>query len=447
MNCILRGVRVIDPSTGVDRPGQDVWLSEGRIIAMYRRIDEGTVPVIDLTRAPGQSPCILAPGFVDLHVHLREPGDESAETVMSGARAAAAGGFTRIVAMANTDPPVDTPERVAQARSRATSAPVEVLTVAAATHALAGVEIVDMPGCARAGAVAFSDDGRNAAPVALLTEMLRRADAVSRAVLVHVEDEALITARNPGSTSVTRAADRPPEAEASAVGAALAALAAAGRGRLHLQHLSTAAAVDMVRRARSDGLAVTAEVTPHHLAMWQPVAEPPDPPALLKVNPPLRGERDRHALIQALRDGVIDAVATDHAPHRMEQKNGDVALAAPGMIGLETALSTCMTLGGMHDDWIPVLLERLTTGPHRILGTSGREPRLRVGEAATCVLFDPAAEWSVGEAPGFSLSRNTPLHGIRLRGRVLLTINDGVVVHHDEHLLPLPAQLVEAAGG
>jgi len=279
--------------------------------------------------------------------------------------------------------------------------------------------------------------------------LLRRAADVSRPVLVHPEDEAIIAARNPRSGLLTRAGDRPEEAETSAVRTALAALTAAGRGRLHLQHLSTAASVELVRRARSDGLAVTAEVTPHHLGMWLPVAEPPDPPALLKVNPPLRGEHDRDALIQGLREGVIDAVATDHAPHRMDQKRGPDAAAAPGMTGLETALATCITLGGMHGDWIPVLLERLTTGPHRVLGAAApaREPHLRVGEAATCVLFDPAAEWTVGEGAGYSLSRNTPLHGTRMRGRVMLTINDGVIVHHDESLLPWPSQLVEASGG
>ena len=448
MNCILRGVRVIDPANWIDLTGQDVWLSEGRIIAMYRTIDEGTVPVIDLTRAPGQAPCILAPGFTDLHVHLREPGDETAETVRSGARAAAAGGFTRIVAMANTDPPVDTPERVVDARARAAEAPIEVMVVAAATRGLGGAEIVDVPACAAAGAVAFSDDGRNAAPGATLVELLRRSAAVSRAVLVHPEDEAMITARNPGGGQLTRAVDRPEDAETAAVRLALDALRTAGRGRLHLQHLSTAASVELVRRARSDGLPVTAEVTPHHLSMWLPAAEVPDPPALLKVNPPLRSERDRVALIQGLRDGVIDAVATDHAPHRADQKRGEPATTAPGMIGLETALATCITLGGMHGDWIPVLLERLTTGPHRVLGDalSARSPRLRVGEAATCVLFDPAAAWTVGETPGFSMSQNTPLRGTRLHGRVMLTISDGDIVHHDESLLPWPAQLVEAAG-
>jgi dihydroorotase len=449
MNCILRGVRVIDPGDSIDLPGQDVWLSEGRVIAMYRRIGEGTVPVIDLTPAPGQSPCILAPGFVDLHAHLREPGDEAAETVQSGARAAAAGGFTRIVAMANTDPPADTPDRVVQARARAAavSLPVDVMTAAAVTRGLRGEELVDFPGCAAAGAVAFSDDGRNAASVDLLADALRRAADLSRPVLVHPEDEAMIAARGTAGVAVTRSTDRPALAEASAVRAALRALVIARRGRLHLQHLSTAESVDLVRQAREAGLAVTAEVTPHHLAMWLPVAEPPDPPALLKVNPPLRSERDRTTLIQGLRDGVIDAVATDHAPQRMDQKAGDVAAAAPGMTGLETALATCITLGGMSGDWIPTLLERLTTGPHRVLGQASptRAPRLRVGEAATCVLFDPAAEWTVGE--GRSLSSNTPFRGMRLRGRILLTISDGVIAHHDELLLPWPSPLGETGGG
>ena len=150
MNCILRGVRVIDPAVGVDLPGQDVWLSEGRIIAMYRHIDEGTVPVIDLTRGPGQSPCVLAPGFIDLHAHLREPGDGRAETVASGARAAAAGGFTHVLSMANTDPTIDSPERVAQACARAADAVVQVMVTAAVSVDLGGTEMVDVAGCAAA---------------------------------------------------------------------------------------------------------------------------------------------------------------------------------------------------------------------------------------------------------------------------------------------------------
>ena len=449
MNCILRGVRVIDPAAGLDAAGQDVWISEGRIISIYRTIDAGTVPVVDLTPGPGGSPCILAPGFFDIHAHLREPGDEAAETVRSGARAAAAGGFTHVVAMANTDPPIDTPRRVAQAVARAAGADVQVMTAAAVSRDLAGREAVDVAGCVAAGAVAFSDDGRNAATVGLLAEVIRRADEAGRAVLVHPEDESLIAGRNRGGGPLTRATDRPPEAETAAIRSALAALASAGRGRLHLQHLSTAASVALVWRAREQGAAVTAEVTPHHLAMWLPSEEVPDPPALFKVNPPLRSEADRAALIQGLRDGVIDAVATDHAPHRSDQKRGSVADAAPGMTGLETALATCITLGGMNGDWIPVLLERLTAGPYRVLGAAAgvREPRLRIGELATCVLFDPASEWTVGKDPLQSRSRNSPLIGARLCGRVLLTIVEGVIAHHEGALLPWPSRLVDAGRG
>jgi dihydroorotase len=449
VNCILRGVRVIDTAAGLDVVGQDVWLSEGRIIAIYRSIDEGTVPVIDLTPHPGESPCILAPGFIDLHAHLREPGDEAAETVRSGARAAAAGGFTHVVAMANTEPPIDNPARVAEAVARSAGLAVQVMPTAAATVGLEGREAVDVEGCAAAGAVAFSDDGRNAASVDVLAAVIRRADGAGRPVLVHPEDEALIAMRNTRGGPLSRSMDRGRDTETAAVRAALAALDRAGRGRLHLQHLSAAGSVELVRRARVDGMAVTAEVTPHHLGMWLPTADTPHPPALLKVNPPLRAEDDRVALIQGLRDGVIDAVATDHAPHRDDQKRGDVNAAAPGMTGLETALATCITLGGMGGDWIPVLVERLTTGPHRVLGevASLRPPRLRIGELATCVLFDPAASWTVGEAGSHSRSRNTPLWGSHLRGRVLLTIASGLIAHHDSALLPWPSQLMEATNG
>ena len=449
MNCILRGVRVIDPATQRDTPGQDVWLSEGRLISIYPRIDEGTVPVIDLTPPPGRPSCILAPGFIDLHAHLRDPGDEAAETTGSGARAAAAGGFTDVVAMANTQPPVDSPERVRAAVGRAQAAETRLHPVASVSLGLAGETAVDVEGCAEAGAVAFSDDGRNAAGPGVLGDVLTRAGRVGRAVLVHPEDERLIAACNAPGVPVARAPHRPAATEIGAVEAALDALRGARGGRLHLQHLSTAASVEAVRRARADGLSVTAEVTPHHLAMWLPASRVPDPPALLKVNPPLREAHDREALIQGLREGVIDAVATDHAPHTADQKAGNFASAAPGMTGLETALATCLTLGAMHGDWIPVLLERLTTGPYRVIGSAAglRAPGLRIGEPATCVVFDPDGQWTVGTEPSASLSRNTPLTGTLMRGRVLLTICDGAITHQDGARLPWPAAFAEAPHG
>jgi dihydroorotase len=277
--------------------------------------------------------------------------------------------------------------------------------------------------------VAFSDDGRNAAPERLLADALRLAARLQRAVLVHPEDEGMVAAANPGARSLVRCPERPAACEATAVRSALRALEIAGAGELHLQHLSAAASIDLLRAAREDGAAVTAEVTPHHLSMWLPFESEPDPVGLRKVNPPLRSDRDREAVVQALRDGIIDAVATDHAPHSDADKAGDYADAAPGMIGLETALATCITYGGMGGGWLPVLVERLTSGPYRVLGDAVglRQPRLRVGESADCVLFDPDEEWQVGAEPLRSRSRNTPLLGMRLRGRVLLTLVDGRV--------------------
>ncbi|MGD0834308.1 MAG: dihydroorotase [Candidatus Dormibacteria bacterium] len=450
MNCILRGVRVIDPLAHHDAPGQDVWLSEGRIIAIYKHMGEGSLPVIDLTPPPGAPPVILCPGFIDLHTHLREPGDEGAETLHSGSQAAAAGGFTQVLAMANTVPPVDSPERVKEAGFRAVAASVQVLTGCALTRGLRGEELVDMEECAAAGAAAFTDDGRNACSPRLLSEAIVRAAELRRPILVHPEDEEFLAQINNVQGPVQRCPVRPVEAETRAVNYALRALAHAETGHVHLQHISAAASVELIRRAKEGGANVTAEVTPHHLGMWLPFASEPDPPGLLKVNPPLRSDVDRAALVQALRDGVIDAVATDHAPHRVEEKTLPYPAAAPGMIGLELALATCLTLGGMGGDWIPTLIERLTIGPYRVLGAASgvREPRLRIGEAATCVLFDPAAEWTVEPLHLRSGSQNTPLLGSRLTGRVLMTLVDGALIHHDRQRLAWPvASGTDAARG
>jgi dihydroorotase len=447
VNAILRGVRVIDPLGRLDATGQDVWLDGGKILAIYHHIDAAGVPIVDLTPPAGTDPCVLCPGFIDLHAHLRQPGDDEAETMESGSRAAAAGGFTSVVAMANTSPPIDTPERVAEARLAASNLPVSILQVAALTRDLAGAELVDIRKCIEAGAVAVSDDGRNAVSPRQLAIALAEAAHLSRAVLVHPEDEEMIAQANATQGSVTRSTIRPAETETRAVNLAIRALAHARSGHLHLQHLSTEGSVASLRRARHQGLWVSAEVTPHHLSMWLPVAEEPDPQGLRKVNPPLRAEHDRNALVRALREGLIEAVATDHAPHRAEEKSGAYADAAPGMIGLETALAACITIGGMGGEWLATLVERLTAGPHRILGPASGvpEPRLRIGESATCTLFDPTSEWIVGETPLESRSRNTPLMGARLRGTVLLTMARGRVIHRNAARVPLtPEQVANA---
>ena len=431
MNAVLRGLRIIDPLNHLDVRDRDVWIRDGRLIAIDRAIETVYAELVDLTPAEGAEQLVLAPTFVDLHAHLRDPGETDKETLASGAEAAAAGGFGQVVAMANTRPPVDTPERVEDLLTRAQSAPVRIAVAAAMSHELGGAELVDVAGCAAAGAACISDDGRNAAPPELLATALEQAADAGRAVLVHPEDEAMVAAANPGIASVVRGPERPAEAETAAVDAAIGALRRAGRGRLHLQHLSAAGSLAALRAARSAGLAVTAEVTPHHLAMWLPFATEPDPPALRKVNPPLRHQADRDALVRALREGLIDAVATDHAPHRVSDKSGDYADAAPGMIGLETALATCITLGGMGGEWLGALVERLTAGPWHVLGEASglRRPVLERGGLLNCTLFDPAAEWTVAAAALRSRSRNTPLLGATLRGRVLLTAVDGDVVH------------------
>jgi dihydroorotase len=447
VNAILRGVRVIDPLGRLDAAGQDVWFDGGKILAIYHHIDAAGVPIVDLTPPDGVDPCVLCPGFIDLHVHLRQPGDDEAETLGSGSRAAAAGGYTSVVAMANTSPPIDTPERVAEARLAASNLPVSILQVAALTLGLEGGELVDIRRCIEAGAIAVGDDGRNAVSPRQLSIALAETAHLARAVFVHPEDEEMIAQANATQGSVARSPIRPADTETRAVNLAIRALTHARSGHLHLQHLSSEGSVASLRRARQQGLTVSAEVTPHHLSMWLPVAEEPEPQALRKVNPPLRAERDRNALVRALREGVIEAVATDHAPHRAEEKSLSYDDAAPGMIGLETALATCITIGGMGGEWLATLVERMTAGPHRILGPASGvpEPRLRIGESATCTLFDPNAEWTVGESPLQSRSRNTPLMGATLRGTVLLTIAGGRVIHRNPARVPItPGQVANA---
>ena len=435
MNAVLRGLRVIDPARRTDISPQDVWIESGRIRAIAPRINPDGVPVIDLTPPAGGDACVICPAFMDLHAHLREPGDGRSEDFESGARAAAHGGFSHVVAMANTDPPIDTPDAVRDARRRAQTERVTVLQVAAMTRGLRGSDVVDIKGCLDSGAVALSDDGRNAASVEVLTAALSAAGEESRPVLVHPEDEHDVASLNPTAASLVRAAERPSWIEERAVARALSALRDAPRGRLHLQHISTKGSVKLLREAREQGLDVTAEVTPHHIADWRGFDGVQ--PQLRKVNPPLRDEDDRIAVLDALRDGLIDAVATDHAPHHADEKARPFEDAAPGMIGLETALATCLTHGSMSDGWMPVLVERLTTGPYRVMRDAPGvdEPRLCIGALASSVVFDAQAEWLVERTTLQSRSHNTPLLGTRIRGRVLLTLHAGRITFIDDSRL------------
>lgn len=419
---LLRGGRVLDPAAGLDGIA-DLRIESGRIAEVAPRIEPASdVEILDVEG------CLVTPGLIDLHVHLREPGQEAKETIATGAAAAAAGGFTTVCAMPNTDPVVDTAERVRQVVERGrTARGARVLPIAAATVGSLGRRPTDAGELAAAGAVAVSDDGLPIATAELLAEVLRGASAAGLVVADHCEDRDLSAG---GVILAGRVADQlgvrgiHPEAESGAVARDLEVLAEAG-GRLHLCHLSTSRSVQLLRAAGEKGLQVTAEACPHHLTLttdWVP-----EKGALAKMNPPLATDADREAVVDALADGTIGCVATDHAPHTVAEKSRGLAGAPFGIVGLETAfgvLYTELVQGGRIA--LKTLIERLTWGPARAFGLVGG--RVAVGDPADAAVFDLDAEWTVDPAAFRSKGRSTPWEGRRLFGRPVLTIVGGKVV-------------------
>ncbi|MEA2645317.1 MAG: dihydroorotase [Chloroflexota bacterium] len=433
---VIIGTLAFEPG----RPARevDVVVEGGRIRSVSPRAWDESSPAAKAVRArtwviDGRG-SFLAPGFIDMHAHLREPGEEHKETIASGAAAGAAGGFTTLVAMANTRPAVDSVETLRFVQERAQLAAVRVLPVAAVTRGLEGRELTDMEALADAGAVAFSDDGRNAYDADLASQALRRAARLDRPLLVHAQDHETCADGQVDASVAAVAGLAPWPCGAEVIAAQRVIDAGRGTGgRVHLQHVSCAAAVDLVRKAKRAGLPVTAEVTPHHLALTAdrvitgaaeglPVADP-----MAKVNPPLRSEADREALVEALADGTIDAIATDHAPHDAASKAGDFAKASFGFSGLETALSMLLGLVDSHQLSLARVVEALTAGPARCLGSAAGVPTpgLRRGETADLVLFETRGIWTVEPELFLSRGRNTPLAGQEVRGRVLLTIASG----------------------
>jgi dihydroorotase len=339
---------------------------------------------------------ILSPGWVDLHAHLRDPGFLESETLQSGASSAAAGGFTQVTAMANTNPVTDRPSLVADLVRRSESLPVRVGVVGALTEHLAGRKLTDAAGLKAAGAIALSDDGRHAIDRDLLRRGLEAAGKAGLPVLVHGQKE-------------SRGKD--PAAEYEGIEEALLALRDAPGARLHLQHISTRRSLDLVRAAKADGLAVTAEVTPHHLALTNADVEGNQ----ANVSPPLRTTDDRDAVVEGLIDGVIDVIATDHAPHTVAAK----AAGANGFHGFETAAGVIF---GLRLPW-QVMHRSLVERPRQILGLAA---------ADDWVLIDPGEAWLVEPQNFQSRGRNTPFAGRRLRGRVVLTICRQRIVHRAE---------------
>jgi dihydroorotase len=385
---------------------------------------------------------LALPGLIDLHAHLREPGFEESETVATGARAALRGGFTTVCAMANTVPAIDSPGLVAElgARGREAGA-ARVLPVAAITRGRQGRELADLVELATAGAVAFSDDGDPVDDARLFRSALEYAHAARRPVLEHAMDRALAGrgVMHEGAVSADLGLPGiPAAAEESAVARDIA-LARLTGARLHLQHVSTAGALELVRRAKADGLPVTCEVTPHHLSLtdawvagsrafaWEADVSRGTPyDSATKVNPPLRTEADVRALWAGIADGTVDAIATDHAPHASVRKDVEYAEAAFGISGIETALPVLLMAvdAGMGD--LGAVVRALTGGPARVLGMARPED---------VIVVDPALEWTVTPETLTSKGKNTPLTGRMLRGRVIAAIVDGEVRYRDDEAM------------
>ncbi|HZT16621.1 MAG TPA: dihydroorotase [Gaiellaceae bacterium] len=419
---VIRGARVLDPVEGVDAV-LDVRVDGGTIAALASELDANGHRVVD---AGG---LVLAPAFVDPHVHLRTPGREDEETIATGTAAAAAGGYCAILAMPNTEPVVDEAEQVRALRARAeTEARIPVGFLAAISKGQAGAELTEMGALADAGAAGFTDDGRPVASAGLMRRALQYGAVTSRTLAVHCEEQTLTRGAHAHAGRVAAElglAGWPSLGESLMVARDLELAAETGRP-VHLMHLSATESVGHLRRAHERGVAATGEVTPHHLCLTEEAVRSLDPN--VKMNPPLRTEADRLALVDALRDGTIAAIATDHAPHAPEEKDVPFEAAPFGVTGLETAfaaLYTHLVLPGVLR--LETLLERLSAGPAAIFGLE--RPRIAVGAPANLTLLDLDRRWRVKSSGFRSRSANSWLLGKRLHGQVRLTVAAGRVVH------------------
>ena len=442
--------RLIDAASGRDESG--ALLTRGSKIAELGPglFADGVPEGIEVVDCGGHC---LAPGLVDMHVHLREPGHEHKETLASGGQAAAAGGVTTMACMPNTAPVIDDIALVQfiERRARETSI-VRVHPIAALTKGLGGEQLTEMGMLCEAGAVAFSDDGAPVTDAALMRRALEYAGMLGTPVIDHPEEPALAAGAvmHEGWVSTRLGLRGVPAAAEESFVARDIALAETTGARVHLAHISTAGSVELVRAAKGRGLPVTAEVTPHHLTLTheavltgpsaQRVRRNGGPLAYdtnAKVNPPLRSAADVAACVEALREGVIDAIATDHAPHADYEKACEFDEAAYGISGLETAFGLCMTLVHSGALELPTLIERLTAGPVRALGLERSVPglgSLAEGAPGDIVLLDPEAEWTVEPERFASKGRNTPLAGRTLKGEVVATVYSGEVVWAQEKM-------------
>ncbi len=430
---VIRGGRVIDPSQGIDQV-TDLVIRDGVVL----QIGDWDGPANQELDAHG---LIVTPGLIDMHVHFREPGDEQSETIATGAAAALAGGFTSVACMPNTDPAIDTREAAEFVYLQANRARYcRVYPVGAVTKRRAGEELAEMGQLVEGGAVAFSDDGSPVESAEIMRRALQYTRMFDRAILNHPEVRDLTRGgvMNEGFTSMRLGLPGMPGVAEEIMVSRDILLAADTEGKLHLQHLSTAGSVELVRSAKRRGIRVTAEVCPHHLALTDDALESFD--SVFKVNPPLRTRRDVEALLEGLKDGTIDVIASDHAPHAPALKELELDRAPFGMIGVETMLPICIkTLiePGVLD-W-PELIRKLTINPATILGID--RGTLRPGTEADVTVINPDVEWTIDPERFRSKSRNCPFAGWTVRGRAEYVLVGGELRFAAQQPPSRPAQV------
>ncbi len=424
MGLLIRGGAIIDPASG-DGGTADVLIEQGAVIALAPSLpDRGH-------RAINATGLVVAPGLVDMHVHFRDPGQTHKEDLVSGTTAAVRGGFTTVACMPNTVPPVDHPTVVEYIRSRARTVGVcRVYPIGTITKGSAGHELAPIGGLAASGVVGLSDDGTAVADAGVLRRAMVYASTFGLHIIEHCEDLALTDGgvMHEGRWSTTLGLRGMPAVAEETIVARDLQLAEATGARLHVAHVSTAGSVNLIRDAKRRGVRVSAEVTPHHLVLTDQSVQGFD--ANMKMNPPLRGAEDVAALLDGLLDGTIDAIATDHAPHAVEEKQVEFERAPFGVIGLETALGvvlTALVAPGVLS--LTQALRAMSTTPASILGVPGG--RLAVGEPADLILIDLDRRWTVDAQTFASKSRNTPFGGWSMQGKAVLTLVGGEIKHSE----------------
>jgi dihydroorotase len=423
----ITGGRVIDPASNVDGLF-DIVIMGGRIASIKPKDEKGTAEGTsegwDIIDATGK---LVVPGLIDIHTHLREPGHEYKETILTGTHAAAAGGFTTVLAMANTEPVNDSASVTRLILKKAKEAGyANVYPVGSVSVGLKGEALSEFGELKEAGCVAVSDDGMPVLDGSLMRRALEYAKMFNMPVITHAEDPQINAGgvMNEGNTSTRLGLRGIPNASEDSMVARDIYLSELTGGRLHIAHVSTAGAVELIRGAKKRGVKVTAEAAPHHLILDDTVIQGYETNA--KMSPPLRNSTDVCALIKGLKDGTIDAVATDHAPHSSIEKDVEFDIAANGIVGLETALGLVLELVSSNKIDLNDALERLTSGPARVMGLD--KGTLKIGGAADITIIDMDEEWEVDPKAFKSRSKNTPFARRKLKGRVLKTMVDGKVV-------------------